>query len=97
LNITKKEKKKFPLNNLRDKTLVFYFDNGNIKKVARYKHGAAYGKFVDFFENGVVKSIRFFNKIRKDSIWSYYNSKGKLTRKEFYSLDKLVKKEVYDE
>lgn len=93
---TKDILKRFPLSNLKDKTLTFYYNNGSIKKVANYISGRASGKFTEYYKNEVLKSIKYYNRIRKDSIWSFFNKDGQLLKKEFYDMGRLLKKESYD-
>jgi antitoxin component YwqK of YwqJK toxin-antitoxin module len=48
-----------------------------------------------FYEDGNLKSIGFFKRAKRDSVFKYFDIKGKLLYEEYYSMDSLVKKIDY--
>ncbi len=48
-----------------------------------------------FYEDGKIKSIGFFKRAKKDSVFKYFDQKGKLLIEEYYNLDSLIKKIDY--
>lgn len=48
-----------------------------------------------FYEDGKIKSVGFFKQTKKDSVFKYFDQKGKLLYEEYYNMDSLVKKVDY--
>ena len=49
----------------------------------------------EYHVNGKIKSHVFFNKNKKDSIFTYYNLKGEKELVEYYKMDSLLKSIKY--
>jgi antitoxin component YwqK of YwqJK toxin-antitoxin module len=78
LNIIISKNSKFEL----DGTLIWYFENGQIKEIANYKNGKRHGLQHFFYENGNLSEQGYFINGHSVGIWSYYNKKGKLIREQ---------------
>jgi uncharacterized protein len=49
------------------------------------------GRWVEYYEEGGLKSEKFFQRGIKVNIWKYYNEKGILIKEEVYENNKIIK------
>ncbi len=49
------------------------------------------GPYTSYFEDGNLKSSGYYINEKKDSIWKYYDIKGKLLKTELYRQGQIVK------
>lgn len=70
----KKTSTKFPLDNLKDKTVVKYHENGKTAMIATYIRGFTSGPIRKFHENGKLSEVGAYHNIAKDGEWLYYDS-----------------------
>lgn len=49
------------------------------------------GPYSSYFEDGNLKCTGYYTNERKDSIWKYYDTKGKLIKTELYRQGQIVK------
>ncbi|KRB53516.1 toxin-antitoxin system YwqK family antitoxin [Flavobacterium sp. Root186] len=83
---------KFPLNNLKFKSITEFYANGKISLNASYDNGIVIGQFQKFYENGNIKeSGNYIKDIEKDGTWNYYDSNGIITKTELFEKGVLIK------
>ena len=65
---------------------TYYYENGNIKKVYKYKNGNSHGKCFEYYENGQL-AMEFENFEGKQvGLWKWWNEKGELIKEKDYGL-----------
>ena len=57
-----------------------------------YDKGLRDGKNTTYFENGKIRYIGFYKNNLQDSIWTYYDTIGKIATTILYQKDRIVKK-----
>ena len=57
---------------------TYYYPSGEKEATGEYIDGEMHGKWVVWFENGVVESIQFYNIGLEDSIWKLYYPSGRI-------------------
>ncbi|MCC6370717.1 MAG: hypothetical protein IT236_06925, partial [Bacteroidia bacterium] len=55
-----------------------------------YDKGLRHGPNITFYENGKTRYSGMYKNDFKDSVWSYYDSTGKMIEKLVFSKDKMV-------
>jgi antitoxin component YwqK of YwqJK toxin-antitoxin module len=68
-----------------------YFTNGKLQWEGNYKNQLEDGKWVYYYESGVVKSVQYYTKGKENGICSDYDMKGKLVKESTWVNGKEVK------
>jgi len=58
-----------------------FHPSGKLKAVAEVANGKKNGKETDYYPNGTIQLIGFFKDDKKDSVWLWYDSLGRLVSK----------------
>jgi len=61
-----------------DKKIVYY-ENGQAQFMQQYLNGVKHGEYKDWYKNGQLRTMGYFNMGMRDRTWQWYNEKGKLT------------------
>jgi hypothetical protein len=72
----------FMLEHINGNVLREYFDNGQIKFIAETENNRLHGKYIEYWENGVVKVKGKYKQGEKSGRWRFYTDAGKLERRE---------------
>lgn len=67
---------------------VAYYDNGQAQFMQQYLNGIKHGEYKDWFKDGQIKTVGYFNMGMRDGTWKWYDEKGEVTLKLRY--DKTV-------
>ncbi len=71
--------------NLKNGTLRRYFTDGKPSTLQTYKNDTLNGPFKVWFPEGGLQFEGFYNNGYQDSLWTTYDMKGKIVKKENYS------------
>ncbi|TXC82058.1 toxin-antitoxin system YwqK family antitoxin [Luteibaculum oceani] len=64
---------------------IYYYPGERVKSVLNYrKPGVAYA--IHLYENGVKQSEGIYVETKKDSVWTYYDKRGRIMSRETYRL-----------
>lgn len=66
-------------------THISYYESGKVRTITTYDTIGKNGKFIHFYENGIVFKEGFYKNSLFDSIWTYYSEDGNLIKVEKYS------------
>ena len=64
------------INEKRDGTWTFWYDNGNLKGEGKYEEGTMAGPWKLYFEDGTLKAEGNYKNNLKDSTWTLYYESG---------------------
>jgi antitoxin component YwqK of YwqJK toxin-antitoxin module len=79
------------LENDKGYTVTTYRVDGKLKRIYRYDVNIVpTGEWVEYYDNGKIKSIGEYAKGKKINTWKYYNSNGHKDRIEVYQPDGTV-------
>lgn len=68
-----------------------FFPNGIAWSEMHYDKGLRQGPNLVYFETGKMRYSGFYKNDQQDSVWSYFDSTGKIQKKIIYKLNKLIK------
>ena len=69
---------------------VWYYNNGNLKQTGSYLYGKKYGKWVEYYNNGAKKSVKYYDKEGKAAgKWTTYYENGRKWNASMYNDGKL--------
>lgn len=68
-----------------------FYPNGLMWSELHFDKGLREGPNSTYFENGKMRYNGFYKGDVRDSIWNYYDSTGKLSKKVVFKEDKMVK------
>lgn len=71
---------------------VSFFPTGKTWSEMQYDKGSREGQNIVYYENGDKRYEGFYKNDMQDSLWTYYDSIGKVVTKVLYSKDRIVKK-----
>ncbi len=78
-------------NNKKDKinisTTTYFYSNGQLKSVTRYKNGNGHGKSFKYYENGQKEMEFEWENDKQIGIWKWWNEKGELTKTKDYTTE----------
>ncbi|HEX2394217.1 MAG TPA: hypothetical protein VHI78_02665 [Bacteroidales bacterium] len=74
---------------------IDYFDGEHIAGLHEFADGIQHGRSFNYYPNGNIKSVFYYNMGHLTSVARYYNQQGKLTDKGLFINDSLVVKEEY--
>ena len=69
-----------------------FYPNGLMWSELHFDKGLRHGPNMTYFESGTKRYTGFYKNDKQDSIWSYYDSTGKLAEKVVFKNDIIVKK-----
>ena len=69
-----------------------FYPNGLAWSEMHYDKGLRQGPNTAYYESGKIRYTGFYKNDQKDSVWTYYDTAGKVIEKLKLSKDKLVKK-----
>lgn len=61
-----------------DGDVIFYFKNGAIRQLDRYKNGKSNGECLEFYENGTIKNKVYYKDDLLHGLAFFYNEKGEI-------------------
>jgi len=70
--------------NSKNFTEIVYHLNGKIKTEQAYRNGKVNGRFIEYFDNGKIKTEGNLNGFDKIGEWKYFDSKGFLIKHELF-------------
>jgi len=75
--------------------VIEYYDGKRIKGLQEFADGIKHGRSFNYYPNGSIESVFYYNMGRLTSIGRYYDEQGNLTDKGLFINDSLVVKEEY--
>jgi antitoxin component YwqK of YwqJK toxin-antitoxin module len=69
-----------------------FFPNGSAWSEMHYDKGLRHGPNLVYYENGKLRYTGAYKKDLRDSIWTYYDSAGKVLEKLRFANDKMVER-----
>ena len=69
-----------------------FYPTGIAWSEMHYDKGLRHGPNIAYYENGEIRYSGFYKNDEKDSVWSYYDTIGKIAEKVLFKDDKMVKK-----
>jgi antitoxin component YwqK of YwqJK toxin-antitoxin module len=70
-------------------TFTYYYQTTKVKAVINHNATTGRSTAIMYHENGVVMGKGIFKNQLKDSVWEYYDNKGRLSTRETYSKGQL--------
>lgn len=58
---------------------VVYYDNGQAQFMQQYLNGIKHGEYKDWFKDGQIRTIGYFNMGMRDGTWKWYDEKGEVS------------------
>lgn len=74
---------------------IDYFRDKRVAGLHEYANGIQHGRSFNYYPNGSIKSVFYYNMGRLTSVARYYDQQGKLTDKGLFINDSLIVKEEY--
>ena len=74
---------------------IEYSDGNTITGLREYTDGIRNGRYFDYYSNGKIKSVFYYDMGRLNSIARFYDSGGNLTDKGLFIQDSMVVKEEF--
>ncbi len=71
----------------RHGTRICYNSRGRILSKDKFKKGR--GRFKTYYPNGHIKNEGILNNITKEGLWKYYDQRGGIKAKEFWSINSV--------
>jgi hypothetical protein len=68
-----------------------FYPNGEAWSEMHYDKGLRHGPNMTYYENGKLRYSGIFVKDKQDSVWTYYDSTGKMAAKVLYKADRIIK------
>lgn len=69
-----------------------FYPTGLAWSEMHYDKGLRHGPNMAYYENGKMRYNGFYKNDKKDSIWTYFDTSGKVVEKLLLSMDKMVKR-----
>ena len=68
-----------------------FFPNGMAWSEMHYDKGLRQGPNLVYYNNGKMRFSGFYKGDRQDSVWTYYDSLGKVNKKVIFKADRIIK------
>jgi antitoxin component YwqK of YwqJK toxin-antitoxin module len=68
-----------------------FFPNGMAWSEMHYDKGLRQGPNLVYYNNGKMRFSGFYKGDRQDSVWTYYDSLGKVNKKLIFKADRIIK------
>ncbi len=78
-----------------ENTKTWFYENGSVKAVCRYRNGMLHGISVHYYENGNVKLKETYKNGILDGMTKLYDGEGKLLKEKYFKRGELVKEKFY--
>jgi len=72
------------INGLRQGEVTYYYETGEVVCIQTYLDNKENGLYKGYYKNGMIEEQGIEKENRRDSVWSFFNSKGTLTKKVTY-------------
>lgn len=62
----------------------YYYQNGKLSKIEKYKDGKLDGDYVEYYESGQVRVMGSYENGKEEGVWKIFNKSGKIKNKGKY-------------
>ena len=90
-------KEYYDANSFEQGEFKLWYKSGKLSQYGIMHNGKLVGKWMKYYENGQTEDTEYYDaEGKKDSVWLYYSSDGKLMKSEKYKADSLLKTTIVD-